>query len=64
MSRSTAKKIWRNPVKGHPPSPETLAIEGDWGKFTADMKQLFSQPQTEKQKPTSASASPGPAASS
>jgi hypothetical protein len=57
------KKIWRNPVKDQPASPETLALKGDWGKFTADMKTLF-KPQTEKQKPTSASASPGPVASS
>lgn len=58
------KKIWRNPVKGHPPSPETLAIKGDWDKFTEDMKGLFSQPPKEKQKPISASASHGPVSSS
>jgi hypothetical protein len=58
------KKTWHDPVKGQPPSSETLAIEGDWGKFTEDMQRLFSQPQTEKQKPTSASASPAPGASS
>jgi len=58
------KKIWHNPVKGHPPSPETLAIEGNWEKFTTDMKNLFSPAKTEKQKPTPASASHGPVASS
>ena len=57
------KKRWHDPVKGQPPRPETLAIEGDFGKFTEDMKRLFKQPQTEKQKPTSASASPGPGVS-
>jgi hypothetical protein len=58
------KKTWHDPVKSQPPSPETLAIEGDWGKFTDDMKRLFNQTKIEKQKPTSASASPGPVASS
>ena len=58
------KKAWRNPVKDRPPSPETLAIEGSFEKFTEDMKKLFSKPQKEKQKPISASASPGPVASS
>jgi len=58
------KKVWRNPVKDQLPSPKTLAIEGDWNKFTADMKRLFSQPKTEKQKSISASASRDPAASS
>lgn len=58
------KKIWRNPVKGQPASPETLAIEGDFEKFTEDMKRLLSPTKTEKRKPTSASASPGPVASS
>jgi len=57
------KKTWRDPVKGQPPKPETLAIEGDFGKFTEDMKRLF-RPQTEKRKPTSASASPDPGVSS
>lgn len=55
------KKPWRNPVKDQSPKPETLAIEGDFEKFTADMKKLF---QAEKRKPTSVSASPGPVASS
>ena len=55
-------KLWRNPVKDVPPQPETLAIKGDFDKFTADMKKLFQTPKTEKQKPTSASASHVPAA--
>jgi hypothetical protein len=58
------KKPWRNPVKDIPASPETLAIKGDFEKFTSDMKKLFQSPKTEKQKPTSASASHGPVASS
>jgi hypothetical protein len=58
------KKTWRNPVKDIPASPETLAIKGDFEKFTADMRKLFKSPKTEKQKPTSASASHVPAASS
>jgi len=57
------KKIWRNPVKGQSPKAETLAIEGSFEKFTEDMKRLFNQPQKEKRKPTSASASPGPVSS-
>jgi hypothetical protein len=61
---SLMKKTWRNPVKDQPPKPETLAIEGDFEKFTADMKRLFNQPQTEKKKPTSAPSSPGPGVSS
>jgi hypothetical protein len=56
------KKTWRDPVKGRPPSPETLAITGDWGSFTEDMKKLLGKRQTEKQKTTSAS--PGPVSSS
>jgi hypothetical protein len=55
------KKRWNNPVKNHPPKPETLAIEGDFDKFTSDMKRLFQNPKAEKQKPTSTSASPAPA---
>jgi hypothetical protein len=35
------KKTWRNPVKGQPPKPETLAIKGDWDKFTSDMKRIL-----------------------
>jgi hypothetical protein len=59
------KKAWRNPVKGQSPSPQTLAIEGDFEKFTADMKNLFQvRPKAEKQKPTSASASRAPVAAS
>jgi hypothetical protein len=58
------KKPWRNPVKDVPPQPETLAIKGDFEKFTSDMKKLFQAPKTEKQKPTSASASHVHAASS
>jgi hypothetical protein len=57
------KKAWRNPVKDQPPKPETLAIKGDFGKFTEDMKRLFQTPKTEKQNPISASASPGPVVS-
>jgi hypothetical protein len=53
------KKPWHDPVKGVPPQAETLAIEGSFDKFTADMKKLF---QSEKGKPTSSS--PGPVASS
>jgi hypothetical protein len=49
------KKRWKNPVKDHPPKPETLAIKGDFEKFTADMKRLFQSPKDGKQKPTSAS---------
>lgn len=56
--------MWRNPVKDIPPKAETLAIKGDFEKFTADMRKLFQSPKTEKQKPTSASASHGPVASS
>jgi hypothetical protein len=55
------KKPWRNPVKEVPPKPETLAIEGDFEKFTSDMKRLFQTPKTEKQKPTSDSVSRVPA---
>jgi hypothetical protein len=57
------KKQWRNPVKDQPPKPETLAIEGDFDKFTADMKRLFN-PQKEERKPTSVSSSPAPGVSS
>jgi len=63
--KRTDKKTWRDPVKGQPPSPETLAIEGDFGKFTEFMKKLVKvPPERQKQKPTSASASPGPGVSS
>jgi hypothetical protein len=58
------KKPWRDPVKNQPPKPETLTIEGDFGKFTEDMKRLFNPENPEKKKPTSASSSPGPVASS
>jgi hypothetical protein len=57
------KKPWHNPVKDVPAKPETFAIEGDFEKFTSDMKKLFQSPKTEKQKPNSASASRVPAAS-
>jgi hypothetical protein len=53
------KKRWRDPVKGVPPQPETLAIKGDWEKFTNDMKRVLRE---DKGKPISAS--PGPGASS
>jgi hypothetical protein len=58
------KKTWHDPVKGQPPNPETLAIEGNWEKFTADMKRMFNSPEPEKKKPTSPSSSPGPVSSS
>jgi hypothetical protein len=45
------KKAWRNPVKDQPPSPETLAIEGEWGKFTADMKRILGQPKKQIDSP-------------
>ena len=35
------KKGWRDPVKDQPAKPETLAIQGSFEKFTADMKKLF-----------------------
>jgi hypothetical protein len=44
------KKPWHDPVKGQPPAPETLAIKGDWNKFTGDMKKVF-QPQPRKPVP-------------
>jgi hypothetical protein len=53
------KKKWHDPVKDHPPSEETLAIEGNWEKFTEDMKRILG-PKEEGRKPTSASASPDP----
>jgi hypothetical protein len=62
MSRKREKKVWSDPVKDQAPAPETLAIEGDWNKFTEDMRRLFSKPKTEEGKPTSAF--PGPAVSS
>ena len=49
--RKRFKKAWRDPVKGKAPNPETLAIEGSFEKFTADMKRLFSRPKTEKKIP-------------
>ena len=48
MIRKRFKKAWRDPVKGKSPNPETLAIEGSFEKFTADMKNLFSRNKTEK----------------
>jgi hypothetical protein len=57
------KKLWHNHVKDQPPKPETLAIEGDFEKFTADMKRLFN-PKKEERKPTSGSSSSGPGVSS
>lgn len=45
------KKTWRDPVKGVPPQPETLAIKGDFKKFTEDMKRLFSQPKKQIDSP-------------
>jgi len=52
------KKPWKNPVKDSPPKPETLAIKGDFEKFTADMKRLFRTPKEEQEKPTSFSRVP------
>jgi hypothetical protein len=53
------KKRWKDPVKGVPPQPETLAITGNWSKFTADMKKLFKQPEKRETKAASrAPASP------
>jgi hypothetical protein len=56
------KKAWRDPFKGVPPQPGTLAIEGDWEKFTGDMKKLFKQTETKEPK-ASAPASRVPASS-
>jgi hypothetical protein len=50
------KKQSKNPVKNVPPQPETLAIKGDWSKFTEDMKKILGE------RPKSSS--PGPASSS
>jgi hypothetical protein len=58
------RKKWRDPVKDQPPKPETLAIEGDFGKFTEDMKRLLGNPKTEKNQPTSDSSSLAPGVSS
>jgi hypothetical protein len=37
-------KRWHDPVKGQSPRPETLAIVGDFDKFTAHMKRIFRSP--------------------
>jgi hypothetical protein len=58
------KKQWKDPVKDQDARPETLAIEGDFGKFTAFMQELVKVPsQKEKRKPISSPSSPGPASS-
>lgn len=31
---------WRNPVKNKPPKESTLQIEGDWDKFTNQMRKI------------------------
>jgi len=56
------KKAWRNPVKDIPAKPETLAIKGDFGKFTDLMKRVVKVRPPREEKTTSAS--PGPVASS
>jgi hypothetical protein len=38
------KKPWDDPVKDQPAKPETLAIKGDWQKFTKDMQKLLKPP--------------------
>ncbi len=52
-------KVWIDPVKQKQPRPSTLAIEGDFGKFTEFMKKLVAVKPSQKK----ASSDPGPAAS-
>jgi hypothetical protein len=56
------KSKWRDPVKDVPAKPETLAITGDFGKFTDLMKRVVKVRPPREAKPTSASL--GPVASS
>jgi len=51
------RKEWKDPVKDVPAGPETLAIKGDFGKFTKLMTRVVKAGKT-------TSASPGPVASS
>jgi hypothetical protein len=65
MKRATETAKWKDPVKGIPPSAETMAIEGDFETFTAFMEKLMNvPPQREKGKPNLASPCHDPDASS
>ena len=53
---------WRNPVKNKKPKESTLQIEGDWDKFTNQMRQLMQvKPKSTRE---GSSESPSPVSSS
>jgi len=53
MGLAKTTKAWTDPVKNQQAKPETLAIEGDFGKFTDAMKRLM------RVKPSDVSRVPG-----